>query len=659
MVGRLGIDDVTPSVSCGRYPAKAVVGEHIPVSATVWRDGHDAVAATVSWRGPNDRVARQIRMAEQGTGLDSFAAVIIPDAEGMWTYRVDAWSDPWATWRHAVEVKIAAGQGPADLANDLESGARLLDRVSRRPDRRRERAVLATAAAALRDTGRSLPERVAPALSADVQRVMHENPVRELVTKGKQLKVWVDRKRAAFGSWYEFFPRSTGGLDESGRPVHGTFATATAALDRVAQMGFDVVYLPPIHPIGRVNRKGSNNSLVAEEHDVGSPWAIGADEGGHDAIHPELGAIEDFDAFVARAGELGMEVALDLALQAAPDHPWVLKNPEFFTTRPDGSIAYAENPPKKYQDIYPVNFDNDPKGIYSEVLRVVLHWAGHGVRIFRVDNPHTKPPDFWAWLIKSVKDAYPDVLFLAEAFTRPARLWGLAKLGFTQSYTYFTWRTTKEELIEFGVDLIERWDQGRPNLFVNTPDILHESLQKGGPGTFALRAALAATLAPTWGVYSGYELFEHEPVREGSEEYLHSEKYELRPRDFAGAVAEGRSLEPWLRKLNMLRRAHPALQQMRTLRFHHVDNDALLAYSKQDPETGDTVVVVVTLDPYVAQEGTLWLDLPSLGFEWHERLIAHDGVTGETWEWGQANYVRLEPWRAVAHIVGVQRRLSG
>jgi starch synthase (maltosyl-transferring) len=657
--GRLGIDDITPAVSCGQYPAKAVVGERIPVSATVWRDGHDAVAATVSWRGPNDRVARQTRMVEQGTGLDRFAAVIVPDTEGMWTYRVDAWSDPWATWRHAVEVKIAAGQGPADLGNDLETGARLLDRVSRRPDRRRERAMLATAAAVLRDTGSSLPERVALALSTEVQRIMHEYPVRELVTKAKPMKVWVDRKRAAFGAWYELFPRSTGGLDESGRPVHGTFATAATALDRVAHMGFDVVYLPPIHPIGRVNRKGANNTLLAEQHDVGSPWAIGSDEGGHDAIHPELGTIEDFDAFVARAAELGMEVALDLALQAAPDHPWVLKDPEFFTTRPDGSIAYAENPPKKYQDIYPINFDNDPHGIYNEVLRVVLHWVNHGVRIFRVDNPHTKPPDFWVWLIKSVKDAHPDVLFLAEAFTRPARLWGLAKLGFTQSYTYFTWRTTKEELIEFGVDLIEHWDYGRPNLFVNTPDILHESLQKGGPGMFALRAALAATLSPTWGVYSGYELFEHEPVRAGSEEYLNSEKYELRPRDFAGALAEGRSLEPWLRKLNAVRRAHPALQQMRTLRFHHIDNDALLAYSKQDPETGDTVITVVTLDPYIAQEGTLWLDLPSLGFEWHDRLIAHDEVTAETWDWGQANYVRLEPWRAVAHIVGVQQRQSG
>ncbi|GAA3879279.1 DUF3416 domain-containing protein [Saccharothrix violaceirubra] len=659
MSGRLGIDDVSPTVSGGRYPAKAVAGEHVPVRATVWREGHDAVAATVTWRGPGDRVARQTRMVPEGIGLDRWAATIVPDAQGAWTFRVDAWSDPWATWLHTVEVKIAAGQGEGELANDLETGALLLDRVARRPDRRREKPTLVRAAQALRDEELPLVERVASALGTEVRRVMYEHPVRELVTKGRQLRLWVDRERAAFGSWYEFFPRSTGGLDEAGVPVHGTFATATRELDRIAAMEFDVAYLPPIHPIGRVNRKGPNNSLVATEDDPGSPWAIGADEGGHDAIHPELGTLEDFRAFVARAHELGIEVALDLALQAAPDHPWVLKNPEFFTTRPDGTIAYAENPPKKYQDIYPVNFDNDPQGVYNEVLRVVLHWVEHGVRIFRVDNPHTKPPDFWAWLIDTVKKTHPDVLFLSEAFTRPARLYGLAKLGFTQSYTYFTWRTSKEELTRFGTELVEHWDEARPNLFVNTPDILHESLQHGGPGMFALRAALAATLSPTWGVYSGYELFEHEAVRPGSEEYLNSEKYQLRPRDYAAALAQDRSLEPWLRRLNRIRRAHPALRQMRTLRFHHVGNDALIAYSKRDPATGDTVVVVVNLDPQQAQEGILDLDLPVLGVDWHDRLIAHDEVSGQTWDWGAANYVRLEPWRSAAHVVAVQRRFAG
>ena len=356
--------------------------------------------------------------------------------------------------------------------------------------------------------------------------------------------------------------------------MHGTFVTAAKELDRVAAMGFDVVYLPPIHPVGTVHRKGRNNSVHAGPGDVGSPWAIGSAEGGHDAIDPELGTMEDFDAFVARTNDLGMEVALDFALQCAPDHPWVKEHPEWFTVRPDGTIAYAENPPKKYQDIYPVNFDNDPEGIYNECLRVVLHWVEHGVRIFRVDNPHTKPPNFWHWLIWQVKARYPDVLFLAEAFTRPARLFGLARLGFTQSYTYFTWRTEKAELTEFALMHAERCDEARPNLFVNTPDILHESLQHGGRGMFAIRAALAATMAPTWGVYSGFELYEGEAVKPGSEEYLNSEKYELRPRDFAAAAATGNSLEPYITRLNEIRRAHPALQQLRNIAFHQVNNDA-------------------------------------------------------------------------------------
>ncbi len=655
MTGRLGIDDVTPVIGEDRYPAKAVVGEHVPIEATVWREGHDAVSATVAWRGPTDRMARQVRMAEKGKGLDRFAATIVPDVEGAWTYRVEAWSDPWATWLHAVEVKLEVGQNAEELANDLETGARLLDRVGRRPDRRADKALLTMAAECLRAVQRPLPERVSLALGERVRTIMFEFPVRELITRSRPHKIWVDRERALFGSWYELFPRSTGGVDETGRPVHGTFATAASTLDRVAAMGFDVVYLPPIHPIGKVNRKGPNNTLVAGPEDVGSPWAIGSAEGGHDAIHPQLGTIADFEAFVARAAELHLEVALDLAIQCAPDHPWVSEHPEWFTTKPDGTIAYAENPPKRYQDIYPVNFDNDETGLYAELLRVVNHWISHGVKIFRVDNPHTKRPDFWHWLIWKVKQNHPEVLFLAEAFTRPARLYGLARLGFTQSYTYFTWRTTKEELIEFGEEIVEHADESRPNLFVNTPDILHESLQVGGPAEFALRAALAATLSPTWGVYSGYELYEHEPVREGSEEYLHSEKYELRPRDFAGALREGRSLEPWLTRLNQIRRAHPALQQLRTLMFQHTDSPGVLAYSKVDPATEDTVIVVVNLNPHETSEATLWLDMPALGMDEAERFIAHDEVTGATWDWGQANYVKLEPWHTVAHIVHVQR----
>jgi starch synthase (maltosyl-transferring) len=655
MTGRLGIDDVTPSVGDGRHPAKAVLGEVIPISADVWREGHDAVAANVVWRKVGNRgPAHHVRMEHAGLGTDRFEAVVTADEPGLWSFRIDAWSDPWATWRNAVTKKLDAGQSPEELANDLETGARLLQRVGRRPAERPNRDLLFGAANALRDTALPLHARVAPAMFPAVHSIMTERPVRELITRGRSLQVYVDRVRALYGSWYEFFPRSTGGRDETGRAVHGSFVTAAKELDRVAAMAFDVVYLPPIHPVGTMHRKGRNNSVNAGPGDVGSPWAIGSAEGGHDAIDPELGTLEDFDAFVQRTNDLGMEVALDFALQCAPDHPWVQSHPEWFTVRPDGTIAYAENPPKKYQDIYPVNFDNDPAGIYAESLRVVLHWVEHGVRIFRVDNPHTKPPNFWHWLIWQVKARYPDVLFLAEAFTRPARLFGLARLGFTQSYSYFTWRTTKQELTEFALMHAERCDEARPNLFVNTPDILHESLQHGGRAIFAIRAALASTMAPTWGVYSGFELYEGEAVKPGSEEYLNSEKYELRPRDFPAEAAAGNSLEPYITRLNEIRRVHPALQQLRNIAFHHCDNDQIIVYSKTDPATGDTVLVVINLDPWNAQSGNTALDLPALGFNWDDTFTVHDEITGGTWQWGQFNYVALQPWDHVAHIFAVR-----
>ncbi|HEY2203080.1 MAG TPA: alpha-1,4-glucan--maltose-1-phosphate maltosyltransferase [Pseudonocardia sp.] len=654
MTGRIGIDDVTPAVGGGRTPSKAVVGETIPVRAVVWREGHDAVAANVVWRklgapGPGQHT----RMVPDGAGTDAWLATVSPDSDGLWTFRVDGWSDPWNTWLHAIHAKVDAGQDALELVNDLEAGARLIERVGRRPGERANRELLFGASAALRDTTLPLPRRIAPALSAAVGTIMTERPIRELLTRGRTHQVWVDRKRALYSSWYELFPRSTGGWDETGRAVHGSFVTAAKDLDRIAGMGFDVVYLPPIHPIGEVNRKGRNNTVDAEPGDVGSPWAIGSKDGGHDAIHPELGTLSDFDDFVRRAGELGMEVAIDLALQAAPDHPWVRSNPEWFTTRPDGTIAYAENPPKKYQDIYPINFDNEPAGLYAEVLRVCTHWIEHGVRIFRVDNPHTKPPNFWHWLIWQIKAEYPDVLFLAEAFTRPARLFGLARLGFSQSYTYFTWRTGKDELVDFAVEHARKADEARPNLFVNTPDILHESLQSGGRGMFALRAALAATMSPTWGVYSGFELYEHEAVKPGSEEYLDSEKYQLRPRDFDSALATGNSLQPWITRLNEIRGAHPALQQLRELHVHYVDNESLLAYSKTDPATGDTVLCVLNLDPGAAQQGMVWLDLPALGMPWGSTFPVRDEVTGEAYTWGQTNFVRLEPWRTVCHILAL------
>ncbi|MDT5361401.1 MAG: hypothetical protein QOC69_3163 [Mycobacterium sp.] len=681
MAGRIEIDDVAPVVSGGRFPAKAVVGEVVPVRAVVWREGHDAVAATLVVRyhgtayprlakppagvpaaqvaavpieevvGATPKVKPQLLPMSPGRMPDVFHGQFTPAAVGLWTFRVDGWGDPLATWRKNVTAKLEAGQGESELSNDLLLGAQLLERAATGVPRQ-DRYPLIEAAVQLREPGDPFA-RAGGALAPEVADLLRKYPLRELVTRGEQYGVWVDRPLARFSAWYEMFPRSTGGWDSKGNAVHGTFATASKALPRIAKMGFDVVYLPPIHPIGKVHRKGRNNSVTAAPKDVGSPWAIGSSKGGHDAVHPKLGTIDDFDDFINAARDQGLEVALDLALQCAPDHPWAKDHPEWFTVLPDGTIAYAENPPKKYQDIYPVNFDNDPAGIYQEVLRVVRHWVSHGVKIFRVDNPHTKPPNFWAWLIAEVKNDDPDVLFLAEAFTRPARLFGLAKLGFTQSYTYFTWRTAKWELIEFGEQIAEHADYARQNLWVNTPDILHEALQHGGPGMFAIRAVMASTMSSAWGVYSGYELYEHQAVRVGSEEYLDSEKYQLRPRDFEAALANEGSLEPFLLRLNEIRHLHPALSQLRTIKFHPIDNDALLAYSKFDPVSGDCVLVVVTLNAFGPEEATIWLDMAALGMEAYDRFWVRDEVTGDEYQWGQTNYVRIEPARSVAHILNM------
>jgi starch synthase (maltosyl-transferring) len=681
VAGRIEIDDVAPVVSGGSFPAKAVVGEVVPVRAVVWREGHDAVAATLVVRyhgtayprlakapagvpapqvaavpieevvGSTPKVKPQLLPMSPGRTPDVFHGQFTPDAVGLWTFRVDGWGDPLATWRKNVTAKLEAGQGESELSNDLLLGAQLLERAATGVPRQ-DRYPLIEAAVRLREPGDPFA-RAGAALAPEVADLLHRYPLRELVTRGEQYGVWVDRPLARFSAWYEMFPRSTGGWDGKGNAVHGTFATASKALPRIAKMGFDVVYLPPIHPIGKVHRKGRNNSVTAAPKDVGSPWAIGSSKGGHDAIHPKLGTIDDFDDFVAAARDQGLEVAIDLALQCAPDHPWAKDHPEWFNVLPDGTIAYAENPPKKYQDIYPVNFDNDPAGIYQEVLRVVRHWISHDVKIFRVDNPHTKPPNFWAWLIGEVKNHDPDVLFLSEAFTRPARLFGLAKLGFTQSYTYFTWRTAKWELTEFGEQIAEHADYARQNLWVNTPDILHEILQHGGPGMFAIRAVMASTMSSAWGVYSGYELYEHQAVRTGSEEYLDSEKYQLRPRDFEAALANGESLEPFLLRLNEIRHLHPALSQLRTIKFHPIDNDALLAYSKFDPVSGDCVLVVVTLNAYGPEEATVWLDMDALGMDAYDRFWVRDEVTGDEYQWGQANYVRIDPARSVAHILNM------
>ncbi|MEU5724533.1 alpha-1,4-glucan--maltose-1-phosphate maltosyltransferase [Micromonospora sp. NPDC047738] len=653
MTGRFPIEDVSPVVSCGRYPAKAVVDELVPVSARAYREGHDALGCNVVWLGPDGAARPFTRLRPGEPGQDRWHATIRPDTVGTWRFAVEAFHDPYLTWQNAVTKKLAAGQGPAELANDLAEGARVLEAALElvpAADRARVRA----AAAALRADDLELRRRVGPAL--DLAALLWDHPVRELVTTGEEYQLWVDRPRALYSAWYEFFPRSEGAIPATvDAPAQsGTFSTAVDRLPGVAAMGFDVLYLPPIHPIGRVNRKGRNNSLTAGPDDVGSPWAIGAAEGGHDAIHPDLGTPEDFRAFLAAAAEQGLEVAMDLALQCAPDHPWVTEHPEWFTTRADGSIAYAENPPKKYQDIYPLNFDNDPAGIRAEILRVVLHWVGEGIRIFRVDNPHTKPFDFWHWLIWEVKQVDPDVLFLAEAFTRPAIMHGLGKIGFTQSYTYFTWRTSAAEMRAYCEELVAAADYMRPNFWPNTPDILHESLQHGGPPMFKIRAVLAALLSPSWGMYAGFELFEH-VARPGAEEYLDNEKYELRPRDWADAEAHGRSLAPFITTLNRVRHDNPALHRLRNLRFHDIDNPALLCWSKHDPDTGNTVLVICSFDSRAVQWGNTTLDMPALGLDWHDRFTVHDELTGVSYDWGQRNAVRLDPYLQPAHVFTVRR----
>ncbi len=685
MIGRIPILDVQPVVECGRRPAKAVVGETFQVSATVIREGHGSLGAAVVLRDPAGKNGPLIRMRELAPGTDRYGAEVTVTSEGAWHFHVESWSDPIAHWDHDAGIKIPRGQ---DVELMLTEGALLFERAARAirqpPGAARPAAArtdLTALARRLRD--RSLPpwDRLAAARAPRIAAILAEYPLRDFVTRSGRMPVLVERQRALFGSWDEFFPRSEGvQFDPMGRrePISGTLRTAARRLEAIADMGFDVVYLPPVHPIGTTFRKGRNNTLEARPGDPGSPWAIGAPEGGHDAIHPDLGTFADFDAFVARARELGLEVAIDLALQASPDHPWVKEHPEWFTTRADGSIAYAENPPKKYQDIYPVNFDNDPEGIYAEVERTVRLWMSHGVRIFRVDNPHTKPLKFWERLLAAVRQTDPDVLFLAEAFTRPAMMATLAKVGFHQSYTYFTWRNSAGELTEYLKELSgPAAAYMRPNFFANTPDILHEYLQHGGPAAFKIRAVLASMLSPSWGIYSGYELCESTPLRPGSEEYLDSEKYQYRPRDWDTAARDGLGISGYIADLNRIRRSHVALHWLRNLRFHHVDQPELICFSKrlygagtisgrssgqagpragdQGGDAADTVLVVVNLDPHQAREATVWLDLPELGMDWHDEFTAKDELSGEIYSWGQANYVRLDPAVRPAHIFTVSR----
>ena len=477
-----------------------------------------------------------------------------------------------------------------------------------------------------------------------------------LTSKSESYPIYVERERALVGSWYEFFPRSEGAIKNAdGSITSGTFATAAKRIPAVADMGFDVLYLPPIHPIGYSHRKGKNNSLEALPTDPGVPWGIGNASGGHDAINPELGTMKDFEDFLKVAKKHKVEVALDLALQCSPDHPWVKSNPEWFTKRADGSIAYAENPPKKYQDIYPINFDNDYEGLFAEVFRVVTFWIEKGITIFRVDNPHTKPVHFWQDLIAKINAKYPEVVFLSEAFTIPAMMHSLGKAGFQQSYTYFTWRVTKQELIDYGTEVAHHTSAFfRPNFWVNTPDILPFHLQSGNPALFAMRAVLASTLSPSWGMYAGYELYEHIPIAEGKEEYRDSEKYEIKVRDWEGALKKGLSLAPYITKLNQIRRDNPALQRLRNLHFHPTDSDQILAYSKRQGD--NLVLVVVNLDGVHAQETMVHWDMWALGIEKSEFEVK-DLLDGASYSWHKDTFVRLDPARPngkVAHIALVK-----
>jgi starch synthase (maltosyl-transferring) len=648
-VRRVVIEGVRPTVDCGRLPAKATVGLPLEVSAVVIADGPDLLLAWVRHGRPAARPApgkqttgwRELALAPAGD--DRYRASLLLPRVGPHSFEIVAVPDDYGSWLRDLRARLAAGQ---EVDVELEEGARLAERRAERAGvTSADRSSLTALAAGLR--ARRKPEpRLAAAERPAALALMRRTVDRSAATVAGPFPLWVDRELGGFSAWYEFFPRSEGG----GR--HGTFRSAAARLPAIAAMGFDVVYLPPIHPIGASFRKGRNNSLDAGPDDPGSPWAIGAASGGHTAIHPELGTVKDFDAFMKAARAAGLEVALDYALQTSPDHPWVTEHPQWFRHRPDGSIRYAENPPKRYQDIYPLNFDTDDRAALWEALRgVLMFWVDRGVRVFRVDNPHTKPIAFWEWLIADVHRRHPEVIFLAEAFTRPAVMMRLAKIGFTQSYTYFTWRNTKEELVSYLTELSQPDSVAcfRPNFWVNTPDILHETLQHGGAGAFRLRLVLAAMTAPSWGMYSGYELYENVAVRPGSEEYRDSEKYQLRARDWTDPA----SLAPMVRAVNDIRKRHrEAIALLGTLRVHHIDSDRMLCVSRMSDDGADVLLVIVNLDPHQAHEATTWLDLAALGIPAGAPFAAHDELTDTTYRWhGAANYVRLDPAVQPAHIL--------
>jgi len=645
------IENVHPEIDGGRFPIKRVVGERVEITADIFTDGHDVIRAILKQRSQTEKQWVELPML---SGVnDHWSGQFSVSTIGRHFYTLSAWVDRFQTWTRDIKKKFDAGQ---DISVDVLVGVQLIEQAADRAGSNDARELAAWAQKIRGALNISFSEAVEKALDPELGKLVIQNPdTRRASHYPKELEVIVDRERARFSSWYELFPRSCA----DGPARHGTLLDCMKRLDYVAEMGFDVLYLPPIHPIGYVNRKGKNNMGTAGPDDFGSPWAIGSKEGGHKAIHPKLGTIEDFKLLAARTKELGMEIALDLAFQCAPDHPYVTEHKDWFRLRPDGTVQYAENPPKKYQDIYPLDFDTeDSVALWEELRSVVLYWVERGVRIFRVDNPHTKPFSFWEWLISEVKSRDPNVLFLAEAFTRPKIMYELAKLGFTQSYTYFSWRNTKAELTEYFTELTKTGvrEYFRPNLWPNTPDILTEILQHGGRPAFMTRLILAATLGASYGIYGpAFELGEHLPLRPGSEEYLNSEKYQIRNWDLN---APG-NLKPLITWINKIRRENPALQSDWSLRFHQVDNEQLIVYSKATQDLSNIIVVVLNLDLKYKQSG--WVDLPLADFHVDplQPYQVHDLLTDAHYFWnGSHNYVELDPQRVPAHVFRI-RHMSG
>ncbi len=645
---RVVIEGLKPRIDGGRFPIKRVVGEPVRVEADVLADGHEEVSAVLMYRHSSDDEWREIPM--MFTVNDRWTASFIPVKVGRYYYTVQGWVDNFLTWQKDVSKKIDAGM---DVSVDMQIGAELLNQAAGRAPR--EKAVnLKQWAKKLNNSENTEGARLL-AVDGDVAQVAARYPDRSLsVTWPDELAVLVDRPRARFSTWYEIFPRSFGKTPGK----HGSFKDCEKLLPRIADMRFDVLYLPPIHPIGKKNRKGKNNAVVAKPDDPGSPWAIGSSEGGHKSIHPQLGTMDDFQRFVKKATSHGLEVALDLAFQCAPDHPYVKVHPEWFKWRPDGTVQYAENPPKKYQDVLPIKFETENwQELWEELKSVVLFWIEKGIRIFRVDNPHTKPFAFWEWLISDVREAYPDVIFLSEAFTRPKVMYRLAKTGFTQSYTYFTWRNTKWEFMDYMNDLTktEVREILRPNFWINTPDILPEHLQFGNRNTFIIRLILAATLSSNYGMYGpAFELMENEPVP-GKEEYLNSEKYEIKNWD----LDRPGHLRDIIKKVNIIRRENTALQDSNNIQFLKIENEYLLGFLKTDKKTSNTILVLINMDPYAHQAGRVTLPLEDLNISARQSFLAHELLTDTRLFWqGENHTVTIDPDRMPAQIYRIQRRVK-